>query len=636
MIRPTNQSTYIPYIDGLRALAVMIVILFHLDIAVFQGGFIGVDIFFVISGFLITRIIANEIERKEFSFMDFYARRVKRIFPALFVMLWLSCLGAIVFFAPDEYGYHLKSLRMAAAQFSNFFFAGELDYFDSSGKNAALLHTWSLGVEEQFYFVWPLLLLGILGTKLRKVKGFLIGTLFISSLALSEYLLRHDAMQAFYMLHSRAWELAIGGILALNIIPKMKHDFMLHLLSYIGMALILAGCFLLDERHFPGLRALLPCLGVALIMYSAQNKDLHIHKMLSFAPIVFIGAISYSLYLWHWPIIIFYKTIVPGNLSFIAQVSILAASLVMGAASYYIVERPFRAIKPAPWKVLLCGVLVIAITLIGANILKKHSRASWRITAQIDKSISTPNQWVKECSVEGGAYNIDECVIGPNKNSYEVILTGDSHASHFIPTVLDWAQGKGLTVRLFMRGACKTWVKTDAPRFKAGTRDTYCEQLSKDFYAELNNNDDLRYIFLAQRGPTGDAEEILSLRDIKKLDAETVFLGAVPEFEYQPNTCYVRQNLFIWTLLPALKQQQKDCYAFNDEFNADLLNRVYTDFVPELNEIGVPYFDAAAYLSSPIDDAGRFMYMDDNHLNIHGAKHLVPFFNNFMDEHTAK
>ena len=621
------MQKYIPHIDGLRAIAVISVLLFHLDIAFIGGGFIGVDIFFVISGFLITRIIAKELEENRFSLSRFYARRIKRIFPALFVMLVLTSAMAVVMLPPVPFTYHLESLRMAAGQISNFFFVKELDYFDSNAQQAALLHTWSLGVEEQFYVLWPFLLIFArrFSTKQKAIGLSLLG--FVS-LALSEYLVHVDAMQAFYMLHTRAWELAIGGIIVLGVIPPLKKA--QSLISMIGLTLIIIGVLFLEAQPFPGIRAMLPCLGAALIIYSGLGeKQSFVHRALSLKPVVFIGLISYSLYLWHWPLIIFTKSLFGSELTPLAQILLALASFICAIISYYLVEKPTRKINWSSWKIIILGLLIMVSLIIGSNVLKKYRQANWRVTVTLEEEITRPNKWVKTCSAEGGAYS-DECIIGDNKDSYEILLVGDSHASHFIPTVTDWAKEQGMSVRLFMRGACKTWLINDYERIKNGKRDSYCEKLSDDFYDLIEKTPSIRYIFLAQRKPSGSERERAALERIKETGKKVIFLGAVAEFPEEPNHCYISRNLLITKILPQ-KDQGTSCREYDPAFIDEFLHNVDNGFRPMLKDMDIRYFDPRSVMKTPYDANGNFMYMDNNHLNIYGAQFLSPHLSEFMN-----
>jgi len=634
MSQQYQPKNYLPFVDGLRALAVILVLLFHLDISLIKGGFIGVDIFFVISGFLITKIIAREMERGSFSFANFYARRIRRIFPALFTMLFFSAIAAIIFLPPEQYSNHLEALRMASGQISNFFFMKELDYFDLSGENPALLHTWSLGVEEQFYLIWPLLLLAIY--KLWDIKHAYIPIIIIGiiSLGVSEYLLRVDAMQSFYMLYSRAWELAIGGLVALKTFPEIKKKPYINAISVAGLGLILYAALFLDKNNFPGLNALFPVIGAAMIIYGGINNNVGaVHRILSLKPVVFVGLISYSLYLWHWPLIIFYKGYWGSDLDVTAQVGIALASVVLAYLSYHFVEQPFRKGGYTPAKVIIVGLLVIVISIVSSNLLKKHRLASWRITETLDEQATRPNKWVKKCSAEGGAY-FSECIIGANRDNYEVILVGDSHASHFIPMVLEWAKDEGLTVRLFMRGACKTWIDDNKIRKNNGKIDKYCMDLSANFFKTLEEDKHIKYVFLAQRFPKGTEQERKSLLRVKSYGKNVIFLGATPEFKEEPNHCFVKNHLLITGIFPRENSKGK-CFELDNEYSDKLLEKVDNEFIPMLGDLGIPYFNPRSYITSGKDDKGNLIYLDNNHLNIYGAQFLTPYFIEFMDRNSV-
>lgn len=630
MIPATHR--YIPHIDGLRAIAILAVLIFHLSPEALQGGFIGVDIFFVISGYLITRIIIRDLEAGTFSLKKFYERRIKRIFPALFVMLIASVIATILMFDPEQYTYHLQSLRMASVQASNFFFMKELDYFASEDTKAALLHTWSLGVEEQFYLIWPIFLL--LSFKFLKSghKYFPLIFLALISLGLSEYVLSYDQKQAFYMLHTRAWELAIGGIVAFEIIPTIKKKIALEIIAFIGIALILGSTLFLSKAHFPGLNALYPCLGAAFIIYSGLHQQTITHKALSVKPILFFGLISYSLYLWHWPIIIFAQALFGNELDTATLAIIALISIMLATLSYHCIEKPFQNLKSAPLRTFFFGIAIISLLIVASNVLKKKSAAPWRITAPISEKITRPNQWFKICAVEGSAYDA-QCTIGPNKDKYEAILVGDSHASHFIPTVVNWANSEGITVRLFMRGACNVWVNDHgAQRIKDGKIDHYCMQLTKDFYTLLENNKHIQYVFLAQRSTNADDEEKQSLEQIQKYVKNVIFLGSVPEFKENPNHCYIRKNLLISKIVK-LDQDERQCRSYDTQFIDDFLNTKRAEFILMLNSLGIPYFNPYTYMPTPYDKDGNFLFLDTNHLNIYGAEHLTPHFKAFMHEY---
>lgn len=287
-------------IDGLRAIAVLVVIFFHAGIPGFSGGFVGVDVFFVISGFLITSIIVNEIDEGKFSIARFYERRIRRIFPALFpVIVFTVVAGAFLydFVSFKELG---KSIVATTLFSSNIHFWHQAGYFDTESIRKPLLHTWSLAVEEQFYIVFPLLLLAINRFGKKLYLPWLLGIGLLSLFA-SIYGIYSNPSVTFYMVPTRAWELLAGSILALQRIPLLKSNSYRNLFSVTGFGLICYSVVCYTEATlFPGANALAPVIGASLIIYSGMEGGAStVKKFLSVKPLVSIGLISYSLYLWH-------------------------------------------------------------------------------------------------------------------------------------------------------------------------------------------------------------------------------------------------------------------------------------------------------------------------------------------------
>jgi peptidoglycan/LPS O-acetylase OafA/YrhL len=330
-------------IDGMRCLAVSSVFLFHLNNRLLPGGFTGVDIFFVISGFLITRIIATEMREGSFSMAGFYARRVRRIFPALFAVLFVTAVMAVVALGPEPYQRFFQEFRYSCLQISNFIFARERGYFEPASEMSLLLHTWSLGVEEQFYLVWPLLILVMFRLRRNSIVPILAGiTLF--SIIYSDYLCNHSPSTAFYMLPSRAWELGTGGLVAVASLPRLRSTGLLNLLAITGLALVFVPMLMLDgTMPFPGRNALPSVLGIALLLYTGgQQEKSIVFRLLSWKPFVAIGLISYSLYLWHWPLIVFHKITTGSQITLLSGSVIFALATACSTLSYFLIERPCR------------------------------------------------------------------------------------------------------------------------------------------------------------------------------------------------------------------------------------------------------------------------------------------------------
>lgn len=327
-------------IDGLRALAVLAVVFHHLGIGM-HGGYIGVDVFFVISGYLISSIILREIAAGTFSYAHFYKRRFTRIAPALLAMLSAATVLAYFCLLPAEFISFAKSLFAAIFSFSNFFFFWESGYFDAAAQTKPLLHTWSLSVEEQFYLLFPMFMMLISKRLPRYVNGAVLG-FGLLSFVLSVALVLHDRQAAFYLPFGRAWELLLGTMVAMGYFPKLDRPLLRNAVTGAGLLILLACARYYKEiTPFPGHMALLPCLGAVMIIGAGNSGTTLVSRLLAWRPVVFIGLISYSLYLWHWPVIVFGKMLSPWSANVTLAVE-LGLSLVLAWLSWKFVEQPFR------------------------------------------------------------------------------------------------------------------------------------------------------------------------------------------------------------------------------------------------------------------------------------------------------
>jgi len=332
-------------IDGLRAVAVLPVVAYHVGIHAVPGGFVGVDIFFVISGFLITQVLIQDIHGDRFSLVRFYERRVRRILPALLAVLLVTFIVCARYSLPSELIDYSKSLIAAAASVSNIYFWRSGGYFAAPALTKPLLHTWSLAVEEQFYIFWPLLLW--FGLRLFR-RHLLAATVVIilASLAVSAIGAFTNPEATFYLVHARAWELLLGGVLPLGAFARPIGPAWRNAFAAAGLAIIIASVLAIDsDMPFPGLLALPPCLGAFLIILAGRDGETFTGRVLSWKPITFIGIISYSLYLWHWPLTVFqknYALLMTGGSDKTQKLAIIVWSLALGALSWRFVEQPFR------------------------------------------------------------------------------------------------------------------------------------------------------------------------------------------------------------------------------------------------------------------------------------------------------
>ena len=330
-------------IDGLRALAVLPVISFHAGFDIFSGGFVGVDIFFVISGYLITTIIIKDLDNNTFSFKKFYERRARRIFPALIFVILISSIISFIFLTRSELASYFKSVVATLLFFSNLYFYKTTPYFRSESDLEPLLHTWSLSIEEQFYIIFPITLL--LFHKFFKRYIFLMLIFgFAASLFICQFLaLKTGGTLNFYFTFSRAWELALGAICAYMIIYKNLSFSILikNLFSIVGIVLIVFSIFFFNRQTvFPSFYTLVPTIGTALIILFASKETL-VNKILSIKFFVSIGLISYSLYLWHQPLLAFGR-IFFDDLSIIQKLILIFLAVLMSIFSYFFIETTFR------------------------------------------------------------------------------------------------------------------------------------------------------------------------------------------------------------------------------------------------------------------------------------------------------
>jgi len=428
-------------IDGLRSAAIVPVVAFHASAKLAPGGFVGVDIFFVISGFLITSMIYTEVSDGRFTLWKFYERRIRRIVPALIALILLCApIGWYVLFPPD---FHEFSRSAAAAMLSaaNIFFWWTTDYFTREAGTQPLLHTWSLGVEEQFYILFPLLLMALRG-KSKATHLWILGVLSVLSLALSEAAVRFEPTFAFYWLPPRAWELMLGSLLAIGAPTAPASRTAREGLALGGMLAIAASVLLFRENMpFPGLRALLPCLGAALIIWTAPGTMTG--RFLCLRPLVFIGLISYSLYLWHWPILVFTRMALGDSMLLTAGAVVL--SVTAATLSWRYVEAPFRyGFRTSPSKRIvtvgaasLAGVAALgaAASAAPATFQRFPSRAvemanylDYRETPDRQKQFRPGVCFISGRFGKPDQFDESQCMSGDGRR--RVLLLGDSHAAH--------------------------------------------------------------------------------------------------------------------------------------------------------------------------------------------------------------
>jgi len=438
----TKHLSYRSDIDGLRAVAVLSVVLYHLDHRLAPGGYIGVDIFFVISGYLIGAILLKEFEAGTFSFAQFFERRIRRLFPAYFVMALATASVAWFVLAPEAYRQFGQSLFAATIFTSNILFYKEAGYFDRTSEEKPLLHTWSLAVEEQFYIIVPIVMAIIyflVKDNARRAVVWFAALITVVSFALSVIALSWDASAVFYLFPFRAWELAIGVLLSTGIAPALKNARMANLTSALGALLIaIAIIFYTQSTPFPGAAALLPCIGSALILYAGEQHQPLVSRGLSIKPVVWVGLVSYSMYLWHWPVILLSEQ---GFLFERTLGSTIIIVVVIGIAtylSYRFVETPIRhARKSLPQKPLFMTAAMLSALLItiGAGLHVSHGVPA-RLSPEATKFAAASSDFRHHMTDCRDAENdrlpgIPNCLIGARTGEPTMLVWGDSHVLAF-------------------------------------------------------------------------------------------------------------------------------------------------------------------------------------------------------------
>ncbi len=541
-----------PYIDGLRAIAVIGVVIFHYFPKNMRGGFVGVDIFFVISGYLISGIIFSEIHEGKFSFLEFYARRARRIFPALIVVLFASIVFAwFALFPPDfmDLGKHIAG---GVAFISNFFFWQEAGYFDTHAIEKPLLHLWSLGVEEQFYIIWPLLVFFFI----KRKNGFfaLIGIAIILSFAANIVLAKYDPSAGFFLPFGRFWQLLLGAALAysefkgfvfspferikykidaLNIPLKLSD-----IISVLGTLLILSSFFLLNDKlSYPSYWAILPTFGAVAIIMAGQNA--WVNRVILAHPVcVFIGLISYPLYLWHWPLLSFTHYLYDDRVPTFVRLGLIIVSIALAWLTYKCIETPMRQQKPRSFAVIAVTGLCFLIGVIGLfiyNVKGFETRYEPHIRALVNFNGRKASDYLTEskCFVEpsNDVAILKECSKKPNApNKPTLMLLGDSYAGHLYAG-LNEKFGLTWNVRQITSSGCPPLFD-----FKSKFRPT-CAELNAKIFELLKENTPDRVMLSARWGFYNNwrdvASTVAALRQIGVTQIDMV--GPVPEWTHNLN-----------------------------------------------------------------------------------------------------
>ncbi|MFN3867726.1 MAG: acyltransferase family protein [Hyphomicrobiaceae bacterium] len=466
--RVRDRASYLAHVDGLRAVAISLVVIYHAWPRVLPGGFIGVDVFFVVSGFLITRLMLAEMQAGTFSLLTFLARRMRRLAPAAVVMMTAVLAVGWMLLLPETFRELGRSVVAASLMFANILFARTAGYFSAPPEEKPLLHTWSLSVEDQFYLTWPLLLMLLYRRLSRRWLVVMAAALLAASLAHAELTLSKHPNYAFYMLAPRAWELLAGCVLALVagriVLPRAVAE----ALGLAGLATIFASAILLSSgARFPGLAALPAVVGTLFVIMAgiAANNAPLTARALGWRPLVFVGLISYSLYLWHWPLLSFGQYAAGRPLTDAEAGLAVGMSVVIAIASWRYVERPFRhhgpLLAPQSWRTIASGGAAIAVLAVSGGAVRGLDGIPSRFDGAVGKlfgEMARGNPLRPPCD---GYHLVDgtdaACNFGRRKSqqeSYDLAVMGDSNADHLVPMMTVHAERLKLAARQVTQSAC--------------------------------------------------------------------------------------------------------------------------------------------------------------------------------------
>ncbi|MDS1136005.1 acyltransferase family protein [Nitratireductor indicus] len=626
-----TRQDYRNDIDGLRAIAVLLVVVFHINEKLIPGGFIGVDMFFVISGYVITWAIIKGYGSGEFSFADFYRKRIKRILPAMFFVTAVTLAAGVALMLPEDVEALSWSAVATVLSGANIYFTYFLDtsYFASDSRAIPLLHMWSLGVEEQFYIFWPAFLLTILRWP-RFVIPALLALIALSILVGELQLHQGFYSWAYYMLPARAFELAAGGLLiyAQKGEQPQLHKGIAFSAAVLGLLLIgLSAAFLTGESPFPGLLAIPVTLGTVLLLASGSTAQ-PISSILSLPPIRWVGLISYSLYLWHWPVLA-YAHYMFGEISVTQQLACAALMLCLSILSYYSVEKPAR-FSEKPFRSLAIryfSVPTAAMVIVASALIITKGFGPWLLTkypeqlAQFSTDIRPAGDMDYVCQTSTLSKKDTEnpkCIINGTSEP-KILLWGDSNASHYVGALAALSREAGISFRNFAHSACPSVL--DRPeRFTREKIAKACKSSSATALKEFDKYDTIIMssswdTYLRQNEAEFTQALAKTIETLKTKNKKIIVLGQVPRlYGYDP-TCE-RKNIKLKVL------HCRDAFKGAPQ-RIETTNQIVKKVA---SEKGVGYLDFEPILCSR-DFCGskiaeKSIYYDSGHLSGAGSERL--------------
>ena len=608
-------------IDGLRAVAVLAVVAYHADARLAPGGFAGVDIFFVISGFLITSLLVQSLSAGAFSARHFYARRIRRLAPSLVVVLALTGGAGALWLLTGELAQLATHIASSAAFVTNFVLWNEAGYFDRAAETKPLLHLWSLGVEEQFYLAWPLLLWVSWG-RLRPLTT--VAGVVVLSFAANLVMTHWSPAAAFYWPVSRFWELGLGAMLACVAVPGASHRLPRNLISVAGVAvLVTAFALLRGDAAFPGWWATLPTLGAALLIGAGPDAWIN-RTVLGRRALVSVGLISYPLYLWHWPVLTFARILAGGPLPVWLTGGLVAGTFLLSWLSYRLLERPLRR-APSRWVVPGLVGATVAIGGLGLAVSLHSESLPRRFPAEVQAVVDfsyryEPVYRERVCYLmpdQPPSALAPECVESLPAGQPLVVLWGDSHAAHLYPGFRALQNRVPFRLAEFTGSRCPPLLDVDTPT------QPYCQAVNRHVLDELPRLKPQTVVIAAR----WRLYELTTLRrtvdEVRRAtDAHIVVVGPVPHWNAR-----LPRVLFAY-----FRQHPRQPLPSRTLFG---LEGYVWDFEREVREqverTGAEYASAMDALCTPRDGcltrvpegADGLTAWDEAHLTASGSIHLI-------------
>lgn len=630
---------YRPEVDGLRAVAVLLVLLFHADLG-FTGGFIGVDVFFVISGFLITGLILKKKQRENrFELSQFWIRRIRRILPASILMTAVTLVVGSFLLMPSDYQKLGASAIAQQLMVSNFYFWQNTGYFDSPANLQPLMHTWSLAVEEQFYLIFPFLLYGM-GRFRSRVQLSILLSLFLVSFITSEWAVRTTPSAAYFLLPSRAWEMILGGLICYLPVPNARFEKLNGFFSFGSLVTIVAcGWFYYESQPFPGITAILPVFAAAFFIYVNSGKLTRSGRFIAAKPFVFVGLISYSLYLIHWPILAFLRTEYGHTLSPILGVKSLAASLILAYLSWRFVEQPVRkqVLFKSTKSLIGASLCVPAMLMIGAFSIYQTEGFPERLPKQAHLYLSASENDVKNpYIVFTNPKNVKSRkihVFGDRKSQHEILVWGDSHAMAMMSGIDHACREAGIKCTQITMPGNPPLFNTISPYEPLGKKAIPLNNAVRSFIREENIREVVMvawWTFYSKADPEKFEKDLIKTIDqIQQAGASVTIIEDVAQLGFNPPS---RLATSVW--------KNEDIDTIGIPLDEHYLNNLICHKIfMRLKKRGVRIYDPATFF---VNDAklfrvaidGKCMYKDRHHLSMQGARHLQPLFDRVLKDST--